>query len=160
MYTYVVCWHGKRVYTGKTHIEYGAVFMPSLPRRRRKDGKPYGLTRHRLFTVLRLFWRTSKTVSVEISVPCRVCTYFSPLYTVVNAVFRQSTVVLAVFQCRLRAWTEYEGHRLWREFPPFALLNIARIVFLIASWKCYYWNKSRTTNAVYKRNENWYQTKP
>ena len=85
--------------TGKTHIEYGAVFMSSLPRRRRKDGKPYGLTRHRLYTVLRLFLTDLKDgLRRDIRSICRLCTYFPPLHTVVNAVFRQSTVVLAVFE--------------------------------------------------------------
>ena len=42
-------------YTGKALVKYGSVFTPSLPRRREKDGKPYGLTRHRPNTVMRLF---------------------------------------------------------------------------------------------------------
>ena len=40
--------------TGKTRIEYGTVFIPYFPRRRDKHGKPYGLTRHRQNTVMRL----------------------------------------------------------------------------------------------------------
>jgi transposase InsO family protein len=41
--------------TGEMDIKYGTVFMPYLPQRRHKHGKPRGLTRCRLYTVMRLF---------------------------------------------------------------------------------------------------------
>ena len=52
---YNLAYDQDKAITGKMGIKYGAVFMPYLPQRRDKHGKPCGLTQRRPYTVLRLF---------------------------------------------------------------------------------------------------------
>ena len=57
--------------TGKMGIKYGAIFMPYLPQRGDKHGKPRGLTRRRPHTVLRLFLTDLEDAIVKISLQYR-----------------------------------------------------------------------------------------
>ena len=135
--------------TGKMRIGYGAAFMPCLPRRQGKDGKPCRLTRRCLYTVLRLFWQTSKTASVEITVHCRLCTSFFPPHTVVNTVFWDYTVVPSISMPSLSIDGVHEGHchRLLATIDRNCAIIIARIVSSLPL-ENYYWrnNNDQTVN--------------